>query len=135
MKTILFHSNNSKAFTGFGKNCKNILKYLQKTGKYKLVEFANGAQWGNPSVVNSKPWICQGSLPVNPALIQEANSDPTKGRAASYGGMMIDAAIKEYKPDIYIGVEDIWAFDKFWDKPWWNEINSMIWTTHNFGSY
>ena len=61
MKTILFHSNNSKAFTGFGKNCKNILKYLQKTGKYKLVEFANGAQWGNPSVVNSKPWICQGS--------------------------------------------------------------------------
>lgn len=128
MKTVLFHSNNSKAFTGFGKNCKNILKYLQKTGKYKIVEFCNGSQWGHPSV-KTKPWICQGSLPNNPALIQQANSDPHKGRVAGYGGMMIDSAIKEYKPDVYIGVEDIWAFDKFWDKPWWNKINHMIWTT------
>ena len=42
---------------------------------------------------------------------------------------MIDEAIKTYKPDIYIGVEDIWAFDGYWDRPWWNKINHMIWTT------
>ena len=42
---------------------------------------------------------------------------------------MIDNAIKEFKPDVYIGIEDIWAFDGFAEKPWWNKINSMIWTT------
>ena len=42
MKKILFHSNSAKAFTGFGKNSKNILRYLHKTGKYEIIEFANG---------------------------------------------------------------------------------------------
>ena len=37
MKTILYHSNSSKAFTGFGKNIKNILKYLHKTKKYEVI--------------------------------------------------------------------------------------------------
>ena len=41
-KKILFHSNHSKAFTGFGKNCKNVLTYLHKTGKYEIIEAANG---------------------------------------------------------------------------------------------
>ena len=50
MKKILFHSNSAKAFTGFGKNSKNILRYLQKTGKYEIIEFANGFKWGDPSL-------------------------------------------------------------------------------------
>ena len=128
MKTVLYHSNNSKAFTGFGKHCKNMLRYLQKTGKYKLVEFANGMPWGDPNRMN-KPWTCQGSLPNNPSVIQQLNANPDRGRAAGYGAEMIDLAIKEYKPDVYIGVEDIWGFSGFWDKPWWNKINHMIWTT------
>jgi glycosyltransferase involved in cell wall biosynthesis len=42
---------------------------------------------------------------------------------------MIDEIIQLEKPDIYIGVEDIWGFNGYWDKPWWNKINSIIWTT------
>lgn len=125
MKTILYHSNNSRAFTGFGKNCKNILKYLEKTGKYKIIEFANGQPWGHPSLDN-KPWTCQGSLPVDQSAL---NSNPERARAAGYGAEMIDQAIKTYKPDIYIGVEDIWGMNGYWNKPWWNKIASMIWTT------
>jgi glycosyltransferase involved in cell wall biosynthesis len=128
MKRILFHSNSAKAFTGFGKNAKNILQYLYKTGKYEIIEFANGVQWDHPSL-KLRPWKAQGSLPNNPAVIQQLNKDPNRGRAAGYGAEMIDSAIKEYKPDIYIGVEDIWAFSDYWDKPWWNKINNMIWTT------
>lgn len=128
MKRILFHSNGAKAFTGFGKNAKNILRYLHKTGKYELIEFANGTQWNDPSL-GLRPWKAQGSLPNNPAILQELNKDPQKGRAAGYGAECIDAAIKEYKPDIYIGCEDIWAFGGYWDKPWWDKINHMIWTT------
>ena len=128
MKTILFHSNNSRAFTGFGKHCKNILQYLYKTGKYKIIELANGSQWSNPTT-NNKPWESRGSLPDNQALLQQLNSDPHRARQAGYGAEMIDAAIKEFKPDIYIGVEDIWAFAGYWDKPWWDKLNHMIWTT------
>lgn len=128
MKRILFHSNSAKAFTGFGKNAKNILRYLHKTGKYEVIEFANGLQWDDPSL-DLRPWKAQGSLPNNPLVLQKLNQDPQRGRAAGYGAEMIDASIKEYKPDIYIGCEDIWAFGGYWEKPWWDKINHMIWTT------
>ena len=124
MKTILYHSNNSRALTGFGKHCKNVLKYLQKTGKYKLIEFANGAHWSAPIHTN-KPWKCVGSIPDG----QNTPSDQQQARALHYGSAGIDKAIREFKPDIYIGVEDIWAFNGYWDKPWWNNINHIIWTT------
>lgn len=92
MKTILYHSNNSKAFTGFGKHCKNILKYLHKTGKYKIIEFANGSHWSDQQH-QFKPWKCVGSLPDDPAVLQQLNADPNRGRQAGYGGEMIDQAI------------------------------------------
>lgn len=128
MKRILFHSNSAKAFTGFGKNAKNILRHLYKTGKYEIIEFANGMQWNDASL-KLRPWRAQGSLPNDPAIIRQLNQDPQRGRAAGYGAETIDLAIKEYKPDIYIGCEDIWAFGGYWEKPWWNKINHMIWTT------
>jgi glycosyltransferase involved in cell wall biosynthesis len=128
MKRILFHSNSAKAFTGFGKNAKNILRYLHKTGKYEVIEFSNGLSWGDQSL-QLRPWKAQGSLPNNPAVLHQLNQNPEKARSAGYGAECIDAAIKEYKPDIYLGVEDIWAFGGYWEKPWWDKINHMIWTT------
>ncbi len=127
-KKVLFHSNGAKAFTGFGKNAKNILRHLYSTKKYELIEFANGTQWDDPSL-KTRPWQAQGSLTNNQAALRQLNADPQKAREAGYGGGTIDQAIKQYKPDIYLGVEDIWAFGKFWEKPWWNKINNMIWTT------
>ncbi len=127
-KKILFHSNSAKAFTGFGKNAKNILRYLHKTGKYELIEFSNGVQWGDASL-KLRPWKAQGSLPNNPAVLHQLNQNPDQARAAGYGNATIEAAIKEFKPDIYLGVEDIWAFGGYWNKPWWDKINHMIWTT------
>lgn len=127
-KKVLIHSNHCKAFTGFGKHTKNILLYLQKTGKYDIVEFSNGVKWGDPSL-ETLPWKCQGSLPNNPALLRKLNQDPNLARSAGYGGQMIDKFIEEEKPDVYIGIEDIWAFSSYTDKKWWNKINCMIWTT------
>ena len=127
-KKILFHSNHSKAFTGFGKNAKNVLIHLFKTKKYDIVEFANGFQWDNPELKKT-PWKVFGSLPNDPALIQQLNKDPQLGRQAGYGANMIDKIIEQEKPDIYIGAEDIWAFNGYTDKPWWNKTNCMIWTT------
>jgi len=127
-KKIVFHSNHSKAFTGFGKNAKNILLHLHKTGKYDIVEFANGFQWSHPKMKHM-PWKAYGSLPDDPALIEKLNRDPQLGRAAGYGANMIDKIIEQEKPDLYIGAEDIWAFNGYTDKDWWNKTNCMIWTT------
>ena len=127
-KKILYHSNYCKAFTGFGKNAKNILSYLTRTGKYELVEFCNGVQWGNQDI-KMMPWKCEGSIPADSRLVKEIQKDPEMGRQMGYGANCIDQIIEQEKPDIYLGVEDIWAFSKFWDKKWWNKLNCMVWTT------
>ncbi len=124
-KTVLIHSNFVRAFTGFGKNKKNIMRYLFDTGKYNLIELANGVEWKAPPT-DSVPWECRGSL-LPPAQMQ--NLSPEEQRAEGYGRTLVDKAIKEFKPEVYIGIEDIWAFNNFHSKPWWNKINTMIWTT------
>lgn len=127
-KKILFHSNHSRAFTGFGKNSKNVLRYLHDTGKYEIVEFCNGMSWSTPHL-STLPWKAYGSLPDDQALLQKLNQDPQLARAASYGANMVDEVIKKEKPDLYIGSEDIWAFNGYTKRPWWNKTNCMVWTT------
>ena len=125
---ILVSTNYHKAFTGFGKNCKNILSYLYSTGKYEIIEFANGIVQGTEELKYS-PWKVIGSVPNDRSTIQKINADQNVSRLASYGHFAIDDAIKKYKPDVYIGIEDIWAFSNFEKRKWWNKINCMIWTT------
>ena len=124
-KKVLIHSNFCKAFTGFGKNKKNILRYLYDTGKYELFELANGLQWEEPRT-KLVPWECRGSNP-NPRNL--ASLDAKSRRAEGYGFSLVDKAVEEFKPDVYIGIEDIWAFNNFHQKPWWNKVNCMVWTT------
>jgi glycosyltransferase involved in cell wall biosynthesis len=128
-KKILFMSNYHRRFTGFGKNLKNILTHLYKTGKYEIVEAANGVVYGHAENEQVAPWKVIGTLPNNPARLQQLNQDPTLAQKASYGHEMIDKIIEEERPDIFVGIEDYWAFSGFTQKPWWNKINCMIWTT------
>lgn len=125
-KTVVFHSNYSRMFTGFGKNMKNVLRYLYKTGKYNIVEFANSKNKESEEF-KSLPWKAYGTLPSQ-AKLQSIASDQTKVRFAAYGLIEIDSLIKEAKPDFYIGIEDIWALSPLVEKKWWNQ-NCMIWTT------
>ncbi|HAB26955.1 MAG TPA: hypothetical protein DCE27_03725, partial [Xanthomarina gelatinilytica] len=70
-----------------------------------------------------------GSLPSDPQRINKLNKDPNLARAAGYGSEMVDEIIKKEKPDVYIGIEDIWGFSGYWNRNWWNKINCMLWTT------
>ena len=126
-KKVLIHSNHCRAKTGFGKHMKHLITYLHNTGKYDLVEFANGMQWNDPKL-SRLPWKAIGSLPFEPNIIQQINSDQNKARAAGYGQLKIDDVIKQEKPDVYLGIEDIWGMDGFWNKTWWKKINSLMWT-------
>jgi len=129
-KKILFHSNHSRAFTGFGKNLKNLLLYFYRNTDYEIVELAAGLVKNHPEL-QKQPWKAYGTLPEDPNTINQLNKDPASARAASYGSMMIDEIIKEERPDVYITIEDFWAFTAcgLFDKPWWNKVNCICWTT------
>ena len=127
-KKVLFHSNFSRILSGFGKNAKNILKYLASTNKYEIIEFANGVSKSHEEL-KTLPWEAEGGLPSDQETINRINRDPNLGRSASYGALRIDDVIKKHKPDVYIGTEDIWGLSGYIKKPWWNKINCMVWTT------
>jgi glycosyltransferase involved in cell wall biosynthesis len=122
-KRILIHSNFCKAFTGFGKHKKNILKYLFKTGKYEIFEAANGIVDGSP-ILNKLPWPCYGTSSPNRQNLSNENQQPN-----NYGVFEIESIVKRVNPDVYIGIEDIWAFSQLPTQTWWNKVNSMVWTT------
>ena len=132
-KTIAFHSNSSKLFTGFGRVTRTLLRYLFKTGKYELIECANGLPFEDANT-KRMPWICHGTMP-SPEEQAKIMSIPDHGqrehqsRAASYGYHGIDTIINKYKPDIWVGAEDVWAFPEFEKKDWFNKLNPILWTT------
>lgn len=125
---IVFQSNYSKLNTGFGKHLRTILKYLYKTGKYDLVEFAAGMQWSAPELARM-PWKAYGTFPNDPVQMQQIMRDPAVGRSAAYGTYTIDELIKTEKPSIWFGIEDFWAFSGYWDRVWWKKINTIVHST------
>jgi glycosyltransferase involved in cell wall biosynthesis len=98
------------------------------TGKYEIIEACNGMAKSHPSL-SKMPWKCVGTLPDDQRKIMQMKKDPNMARAAGYGSETIDELIKEFKPDVYIGAEDIWGFNGYWKRKWWNKTNCMIWTT------
>ena len=127
-KKIVFQSDYALAKTGFGRNTRAILTYLYNTNKYDIVNYCCGIQWSNPGL-KATPWKSVGTLPDNPAVIDQLNKNPGEARLASYGAHHLDDIIKQEKPDVYIAVQDIWGIDFSVSKPWFNKITSVLWTT------
>ena len=133
-KTVLIHSNHSKSKSGFGRHAKELLTYLYKTNKYNLVEYCTGLSWNDERLKNM-PWKAHGVLPDSNEEWMRAlqglnpHEQEIKKREIAYGALNIDRIIKQEKPDVYIGIEDIWAFSGYFDKKWWNKINCIVHTT------
>ena len=127
-KKILFHSNCSRVLSGFGKNARNVLTFLHKTKKYDIVELANGVN-ENAEALNLFPWKCIGTFPDDKKVEERSEKDNKFKAKAGYGHLTIEKIIEKEKPDIYIGAEDIWAFRGFWNKRWWNKLNTVLWVT------
>jgi glycosyltransferase involved in cell wall biosynthesis len=127
-KKVLIQTDFSLAKTGFGRNAKTLLKYLYNLNKYDLVHYCCGMPWSHPELKRT-PWKSIGSLPDTQQELELLNRDPNLARMASYGAHYLDRIIDQEKPDVYIAVQDIWGVDFAIDKPWFNKINSVIWTT------
>ena len=127
-KKVLYHSDFSLLRTGFGKVARLVLSYLYKTGKYDIVHYCCGLGDQNDSY-QKVPWKNVGAMPSDPSQIENIKRDPKLTQLASYGAMTIDDVMAREKPDIYIGVQDIWGVEFATKKPWWTNDNMAIWTT------
>ena len=123
---VLVQSNYSRMVTGFGKNMKNILLALHKDPDIEVFEAANGVQYGRDICT---PWESYGTYPSDQKTLTEIEKEPARKRAAQYGFYTIDKIVEKVKPDIFLGIEDVWAFREYEKKSWWNETRKIIWTT------
>lgn len=123
-KKILYHSDFSLLKTGFGKAARLVLTHLYNTDKYDIVHFCCGLAPDHPEF-ERLPWKSIGALP-NTGIDQR---DPKVTQMAGYGAFSIDAVMRKERPDVYIGVQDIWGCDFAISKPWFEPENMAIWTT------
>ena len=127
-KKVLIQTDFALAKTGFGRNARALLKYLYSTNKYDLVHYCCGMTYDHPEFKKT-PWKSVGSLPNTQQELDQLNRDPNLARMASYGAHYLDRVINEEKPDVYFAAQDIWGVDFAIEKPWFNKIASVIWTT------
>lgn len=132
-KTIVYQSNFSRLLTGFGRVTRTLLRYLHKTGKYTIVEAGNGLAFDAPET-QKQPWICHGTaapsdIHAQLQSIQNHGERDLKLRAANYGYYGIDKIVEQHKPHAVILAEDVWGFEGYDKKTWFNKTNPVLWTT------
>jgi len=126
-RRILIHSNPPWIHTGLAENIKTLIPYLIKTGKYEIAHYCSQVSVADGNL-KTTPWKTYGCIPNEQNILAELNRDPAKARDVSYGSWNIDSVIKDFKPHIYVGSDDIWGFSKsnYIDKSWWSKINSVL---------
>ena len=127
-KKILLQTDFSLAKTGFGRTAKAILTYLFNLDKYDIVHLCCGKRQESADLQKT-PWKSIGTIPVSPLEVEQVMKDKAGKEKAFYGVYNLDEVIQKEKPDIYIGIQDIWGLTHAIQKPWFKEISSTIWTT------
>ena len=127
-KRVLFLTDYAGAFTGFGKNCKLLLTYLYKTGKYEILNAAQGLP-KHGAHEHKFPWRTVGVLPDDPQKIQQIHQDPNLARTAAYGNLEMTNIVKDFKPDVIFSVNDTWGSQFVVDLPFFNKIPTVCWNT------
>jgi hypothetical protein len=127
-KRVLFLTDYAGAFTGFGKNCKLLLTYLYKTGKYEILNAAQGVP-KHGAHEHKFPWRTIGVLPDDPQKIQQINQDPNLARTAAYGNLEMTNIVKDFKPDVIFSVNDTWGSQFVVDLPFFNKVPTVCWNT------
>lgn len=127
-KRVLYISDYAAAFTGFGKNTKLLLKHLNSTGKYEILNAAQGMP-KRGSHEKRFPWKTIGVLPDDPNKIAQINQDPNLARMASYGEVEIESIVKDFKPDVIFSVNDTWGSQYVVGKNFFNHVPTVCWNT------
>ena len=125
-KKILLQTNGPWLKTGLGQSGRCLMKYLLKTGRYEVVYYCTNHVLSNDPNLSRLPCKAYGAIPADQNIINQLNSDPGRARDVAYGSYYIDQIVKDEKPDIWWGSDDIWGFNGYQDKPWFKSINSVM---------
>lgn len=125
---LLYYSDYTQSRTGFGRAGKALLEYLYSTNRYTIINAAMMMPEGSPDL-DSTPWKSVGTIPSNEAFSRIYQQDERVRVGAGYGIYKIDDIIKEERPDCILAAQDPWGLLHLIDKPYWNKIPCIIWTT------
>jgi len=128
-KKVLIQTDSSLSKTGFGRSCKAGFLYLHRTGKYELIEYCCGRPWSQDAEHFRKPWKSFGTLPDSMQEFESIASTDDQKRLVNYGSHNLNKVIYQEKPDVFFAVQDIWGIDFAADRPWFDKITSVFWTT------
>ena len=123
---IIIQTNAPWLKTGLAENGRLLSKYFLKRGKYDLVYYCTQTSVADGNL-GKMPYKAYGCIPNNPHEIAELQRDPGRYRDVCYGSYYIDSIIKNEKPTIWLGSDDIWSFGNgYYGAEWFKKINSVF---------
>lgn len=108
-KRILFCSEATFLNTGYATYTREILNYLNSTGKYELAEMASYGERGDPKAANI-PWKFYGVVPPQNAS-EEEKQRYTASPTNQFGEHAFESTCLDFRPDIVCDIRDFWMLD------------------------
>lgn len=108
-KRILFCSEATFLNTGYATYTREILEYLNKTGKYELAELASYGRIEDPRSMQL-PWKYYGAAPSENATQEQIKKYQSRPSYA-FGEFSFHEACLDFKPDIVCDIRDFWMLE------------------------
>lgn len=123
---ILLQTNAPWLKTGLAENGRILMRHLAKTGKYDLVYYCTQTSIADPTL-GKMPYRSIGCIPASQQEVNDLQRDQGRWRDICYGSHYIDKIIKEEKPTIWLGSDDIWGFGpQYYNAEWFKKINAIL---------
>jgi glycosyltransferase involved in cell wall biosynthesis len=105
-KRILFCSEATFLNTGYATYTREILNYLNSTGKYEIAELAAYAEKNDPKSKNI-PWKFYGVMP-NRLDSEEEKQRYSSSATQQFGEFRFEEACLDFQPDFVCDIRDFW---------------------------
>jgi glycosyltransferase involved in cell wall biosynthesis len=108
-KRILFCSEATFLNTGYATYTREILNYLNSTGKYEIAEMAAYGEQDDPRAANI-PWKFFGVMPPKNAP-EEVKKNYSSVATYQFGEFAFENVCLNFKPDVVCDIRDFWMLD------------------------
>jgi glycosyltransferase involved in cell wall biosynthesis len=108
-KRILFCSEATFLNTGYATYTREILNYLNSTGKYEIAEMSAYGEENDPRASNI-PWKFYGVMPPKNAS-EEIKKQYSSVATYQFGEFIFEKVCLDFKPDVVCDIRDFWMLD------------------------
>ena len=126
-RRILFCSEATFLNTGYATYTREILNYLNATGKYEIAELASYAERKDERAKDI-PWKFYGVQPAKDAPEQE-HKDYQSSPLNQFGEYVFESVCLDFQPDVVCDIRDFWMMDFQERSPYRKMFNWFIMPT------